>query len=176
MFPLSLISPSSSDSSHNIAATMMAGMRTVTTYAKTITSRPVLPNACRWLSTSWSPQHATTGRPLPWFVDPSEAAARQEQIKRQRIAPRFVTPLAPLPTSLPEDSPIAKLHAALATSPHLEPGALLVSEPIPTAVGPSLPLTASKGRRKRGRTYGGEGIPDPGAGIWSWIVVAQVRV
>ncbi|KZT67793.1 hypothetical protein DAEQUDRAFT_728791 [Daedalea quercina L-15889] len=52
---------------------------------------------------------------------------------------------------------------------------LRVREPIPTALGPPLPDSPPKGRRKRGRTYAGEGVYDRAGGIWSWIIVAQVK-
>jgi len=52
---------------------------------------------------------------------------------------------------------------------------LRVREPIPTALGPPLPDSPAKGRRKRGRTYAGEGVYDYTGGVWSWIVVAQVK-
>jgi hypothetical protein len=59
-------------------------------------------------------------------------------------------------------------------SPYLEPFQLLVREPIPQPPGPPLPISEPKGRRRRGRTYAGEGLLEPG-GIWDWIVLAQVQ-
>ncbi|KZT11615.1 uncharacterized protein LAESUDRAFT_747263 [Laetiporus sulphureus 93-53] len=119
-------------------------------------------------STSSSSSLPSPAQPLPWFVDPSELAPRPTP-KRPTI------PIAPLPVSIQRDSPIAALHAALSTSPHLEPGSLVVREPIPTADGPPLPDTPVKGRRKRGRTYAGEGVAEFNGGIWSWIIIAQVK-
>ncbi|PCH38445.1 hypothetical protein WOLCODRAFT_97142 [Wolfiporia cocos MD-104 SS10] len=110
---------------------------------------------------------------LPWFVDPSEAGPSRSTPPHLRPSP--TEPLPPLPAAIAPESPIAALHAALAASPHLEPGTLRVREPIPTAVGPPLPETEPKGRRKRGRTYSGEGVGDYTGGIWSWLVVAQVK-
>ncbi|KAI0668515.1 hypothetical protein C8Q78DRAFT_1081373 [Trametes maxima] len=121
-----------------------------------------------------SPTHAPS--PLPWFVDPSEEASTSSPYARRAAAPQAPTkPVAPLPASLPHDHPIVRLHSELKASPHLEPGTLLVCQPIPTAVGPPLPASMPKGRRRRGRTYVGEGVPQDTTGIWEWLVVAQVK-
>lgn len=50
-----------------------------------------------------------------------------------------------------------------------------MQEPIPTATGPPLPDSPPKGRRKRGRTYAGEGVYEYAGGIWNWIIIAQVK-
>ena len=116
----------------------------------------------RHLSTTTT---ATAGR-LPWFVDPAPFV-------RQK-APHLVQNG---PAPLPEDVPtvIKNLHASLKTSPHLDQSELLVCEPIPTPPGPPLPDALPKGRRKRGRTYAGEGVSTGMAGgLWNWIVLAQV--
>jgi len=121
--------------------------------------------AARRLSTTSSSQNTS---PAPWFVDPEP-----EPIYIMRQNP----PHLPVgPASLPADvtPEIRLLHAQLAQSPHLDPSALLVCAPIPTPPGPPLPEAMPKGRRKRGRTYVGEGVLEPG-GIWSWIVLAQVK-
>ena len=125
--------------------------------------------ASRCIATTTAVPQRTAGSPLPWFMDPADVAP-----KRPQRQPRHVLPLAPLPAAISPESAIGRLHATLSTSPHLEPGTLLVREPISTANGPPIPQAVPKGRRNRGRTYAGEGIPDPGAGIWNWIVVAQV--
>jgi len=78
----------------------------------------------------------------------------------------------PLPLGVPPA--LRHLHAKMAQSPYLEPSQLLVREPIPQPPGPPLPISEPKGRRKRGRTYAGEGLLEPG-GIWNWIVLAQVK-
>ncbi|KAI0261023.1 hypothetical protein BC834DRAFT_830769 [Gloeopeniophorella convolvens] len=102
---------------------------------------------------------------VPWFVDPAEASrAAQAQ------APKVV--VAPLPPNVP--MALQHLHAQLAQSPHLDPSELLVRDPIPQPPGPPLPVIQPKGRRKRGRTYSGEGFLEPG-GLWNWIVLAQVK-
>ncbi|KAI0956802.1 hypothetical protein AcW1_005395 [Taiwanofungus camphoratus] len=140
-----------------------------------------LDTAKRSLATASSSSSPVT--PLPWFVDPSESSSAPRQTPSTHLQrptpphlrPTASEPLPPLPASISIDSPIARLHAALSTSPHLEPGMLLVREPIPTSVGPPLPDAAPKGRRKRGRTNAGEGVFDTSGGIWSWIVVAQVK-
>ena len=68
-----------------------------------------------------------------------------------------------------------RLHAELKNSPHLEPGTLLVRSPIHTAVGPPILDSMPKGRRKRGRSYVGEGVAESMGGIWEWLVIAQVK-
>ncbi|OBZ75923.1 hypothetical protein A0H81_04751 [Grifola frondosa] len=134
----------------------------------------------RGLATASDTSATPTPAPsLPWFVDPSEVLPKSKTTPSS-LSPRVPPPhlqarLAPLPTSIPSDSPIARLHAALRPSPHLEPGELLVREPIYTAIGPPLPKALPKGKRKRGGTYAGEGIMENNGGIWNWIVVAQVK-
>ncbi|KAI0713438.1 hypothetical protein C8Q76DRAFT_619847 [Earliella scabrosa] len=115
--------------------------------------------------------------PLPWFIDPSEAesSTRSPYTTRVAIPQAPARPLPPLPAALPPDHPIARLHAELKSSPHLEPGTLLVREPVPTSVGPPLPDAMPKGRRRRGRTYAGEGVSEDIHGLWEWLVIAQVK-
>jgi len=117
----------------------------------------------RQLSTTTTP---ATGR-LPWFVDPTPFV-------RQK-APHLVQDgPAPLPEGVP--TVIKNLHATLKTSPHLDQPELLVCEPMPTLPGPPLADAMPKGRRKRGRTYVGEGVSaNMVGGLWNWIVLAQVK-
>ncbi|KAI0048533.1 hypothetical protein FA95DRAFT_1557890 [Auriscalpium vulgare] len=119
---------------------------------------------------SQHPRTLSTVSPTPWFVDPEEAA------RLQRHAPPHLPASAPTLPPLPAAAPpaIRALHAQLAQSPLLEPDALLVREPIPQPPGPPLPYAPPKGRRRRGGTYFGEGFLEPG-GIWSWVVLAQVK-
>ena len=118
----------------------------------------------RQLSTTTT---ATTGR-LPWFVDPTPFV-------RQKVPHLIQNGPTPLPEGVP--TVIRNLHTALKTSPHLDQSELLVCEPIPTPPGPPLPDAIPKGRRKRGRTYGGEGVATGMVGgLWNWIVLAQVRL
>lgn len=120
---------------------------------------------------------------VPWFLDPSEQSA-EETIRKPSQDPHASSSIArpshpPLPADLPTTSVLGQLYDLLKTSPHLEPGTLLVREPIPTADGPPLPAAAPKGRRQRGRTYFGEGVKLEGlesGGLWNWIMVAQVCV
>ncbi|KAM5542598.1 hypothetical protein V8D89_003559 [Ganoderma adspersum] len=113
---------------------------------------------------------------LPWFIDPSDVEPTPSPFSRRVGMPQAAArPLPPLPLDLPSNHPIARLHAELKASPHLEPGTLLVRSPIPTATGPPLPPSMPKGRRKRGRTYVGEGVLDNMGGIWEWVVIAQVK-
>lgn len=126
---------------------------------------------------SSSSSSSSRSTPIPWFIDPSDVHSPS----RPSLRPSTLhlkspsTALAPLPPSIPPTSIISRLHTALSASPHLEPGALLVREPIPTEIGPPLPDASPKGRRKRGRTYAGEGLQEGTSGIWSWIILAQVR-
>ena len=110
-------------------------------------------------------------------MDPSDVPAPPLQKARttQPEAPPALVQQPPLPVEIPSDSPIASLHAALSASPHLEPGMLKICRPIPSAMGPPLLDSPPKGRRKRGRTYAGEGVYDQVGDIWEWIVLAQVR-
>ncbi|EPT06218.1 hypothetical protein FOMPIDRAFT_1021226 [Fomitopsis schrenkii] len=115
--------------------------------------------------------------PIPWFMDPSDVPAplpQKAHTSKPQAPPPRVQQQA-LPAEIPPDSPIASLHAALSTSPHLEPGTLKVRRPISTALGPPLLDSPPKGRRKRGRTYAGEGVYDQVGDIWDWIVLAQVK-
>lgn len=134
-------------------------------------------------SLSSIPSSSQNPNPIPWFIDPAEApppkptqsSTQLPQTPSKPVA--HLIELAPLPSNIPPTSPLVLLHAQLKTSPHLEPGTLLIREPIPTAVGPPLPHAMPKGRRKRGRTYVGEGLSESlvgNSGIWSWIVLAQV--
>ncbi|KAH9923943.1 uncharacterized protein BXZ73DRAFT_91355 [Epithele typhae] len=112
---------------------------------------------------------------LPWFMDPAEDEAPIASPYMRRSALAQGPPHPPLPVDLPEGHPIARLHAALKVSPHLEPGTLLVRSPIPTAVGPPPTDALPRGRRKRGRTNLGEGVEVHLGGLWEWHVIAQVK-
>ncbi|KAH9001550.1 hypothetical protein EDB92DRAFT_2051115 [Lactarius akahatsu] len=106
-----------------------------------------------------------TSHRVPWFVDP------QETLHTQRAPPQTATSPAIPPGAPPA---LQNLYTQLRQSPYLEPSALLVRDPINRPPGPPLPVTIPKGRRKRGRTYAGEGFLEPG-GIWNWILLAQVK-
>lgn len=125
----------------------------------------------RGLSTASSSEQP---RPVPWFVDPSEL---QKAGPSHHPTPTVLTPanLRPLPSDLPSTHPIAHLHAQLLTSPHLEHEYTIVRDPVPTDIGPPLAEAAPRGKRKRGKTNGGEGFGDIGMSPWRWIVVAQVK-
>lgn len=105
---------------------------------------------------------------VPWFIDSSEASPTQ-----QTSSQKGTLLVPPLPPGIPVA--LQTLHAQLVQSPYLEPSKLLVRDPIPQPAGPPLPLSAPRGRRKRGGTYSGEGLLDPG-NLWNWIVLAQVRL
>jgi len=104
----------------------------------------------------------------PWFV---ETEGPTHSVNRH-------TPphLAPKPHELPENiSPgIKELFLQLSKSPVLEQSTLRVERPVAALPGPPLPRTIPKGRRKRGRTYSGEGLPEEPGGIWDWVITAQV--
>ena len=101
----------------------------------------------------------------PWFIDSSDALLTQQTSFQKETLP-------PLPPGIPVV--LRTLHAELVQSPYLEPSKLLVRDPIPQPTGPPLPLSTPRGRRKRGGTYAGEGLLEPG-NLWNWIVLAQVR-
>jgi hypothetical protein len=126
----------------------------------------------------------------PWFVDdPSHSRQPRPPHLQNVIDSPLSLPIPQLP-ELPQDSPIRPLHTVLSGSPLLEPGTLLVTKPIPTPSHP-LPLVPARGsKRRRGGTYGGEGIAVKkdsrsalesdgtlfdDAGIWNWLVLAQVK-
>jgi hypothetical protein len=105
---------------------------------------------------------------VPWFIDSSEASLAQQTSSQKGTLP-------PLPPGVPVA--LQTLHAQLAQSPYLEPSKLLVRDPIPQPAGPALPLSAPRGRRKRGGTFSGEGLLGLETGnLWNWIVLAQVRL
>ncbi|KAG8217908.1 hypothetical protein J3R82DRAFT_6074 [Butyriboletus roseoflavus] len=101
----------------------------------------------------------------PWFVDP-------ESVNTRQVPPHLLPKSHDLPANLPV--PVKVLFHTLSQSPFLEPLTLEVREPSPIPPGPPLPKTIPKGRRGRGRTYSGEGIADDQAGIWNWVMTAQV--
>jgi hypothetical protein len=115
----------------------------------------------RYLSSSSLPSR------VPWFIDSSEASPTQQTSSQKGTLP-------PLPPGIP--AVLQTLHAQLAQSPYLEPSKLLVRDPIPQPAGPPLPISAPRGRRKRGGTYSGDfTLLEPG-NLWNWIVLAQVRL
>lgn len=108
--------------------------------------------------------------PKPWFVDERPAT---------RVQPPHLASPESLTQELPPDVPehIVALHDVLRTSPHLELGGLQVRPPPSSLPGPPLVEAARpKGRRRRGGTDSGRGVPDASSGPWRWVVLAQVRV
>ena len=102
---------------------------------------------------------------VPWFIDSLEPSFTPKTFSPEQ-------PPLPLPLGVP--AVLHDLYAQLVQSPYLEPSKLLVRNPIPQPPGPPLPISTPRGRRKRGATYGGEGLLEPG-NLWNWIVLAQVR-
>ncbi|KAH8102931.1 hypothetical protein BXZ70DRAFT_759933 [Cristinia sonorae] len=135
------------------------------------------PSSSRALSSL--PPRSTDSQPFPWFMDPTDGSRPARATIERSLPPHLSheSTLPPLPADLPASSPLAHLHATLLTSPHLESGTLLVREPVKTDLGPALPLSLPKGRRKRGGTYFGEGLGEEleSGGIWEWIMIAQVK-
>lgn len=120
---------------------------------------------CAGPSTSWRRCNQTSS--LPWFVDKDYT----------RPPPPHISPRVPhQPKPLPPDAPehLANLHNVLCKSPLLEAGHVEVLPFQPHQPGPSLPNQFPKGRRRRGRTEFGVGIPDDSGGLWRWVVMAQV--
>lgn len=120
----------------------------------------------RTTATSTSARRAQST--LPWFVDPSD-----ELPQPGTSAQVDITQIHPVP----EDAPayLKELHATLYRSPHLEKSSVVVTRPSSLPTGPDLPLKAPQGRRRRGGVYDTEGVSDMTSGLWSWIVMAQVR-
>lgn len=122
---------------------------------------------------SVAPSTSQFSAPVPWFVDPEPVP---EAFSRRSDPPHLPSKHCATPPQLPSNVPnsLKELHAVMWQSPHLEPSTLVICEPKPKAPGPPLPHTLPKGRRKRGRSYAGEGVIEPLGGIWSWVVMAQV--
>ena len=110
---------------------------------------------CAGTSTYWRRCNHTTL--LPWFVDKEFTRHPPPHIS---ASPRVPHPPKPLPPDAPEH--LANLHNALCKSPLLESGGVDVLPFNPHQPGPSLPNQFPKGRRRRGRTEFGVGIPDDG--------------
>ncbi|KLO18833.1 hypothetical protein SCHPADRAFT_844446 [Schizopora paradoxa] len=105
---------------------------------------------------------------LPWFVDKDFSRPPPPH-----ILSRVPQQAKPLPPDAPEH--LANLHNVLCKSPLLDAGHVEVLPFQPHQPGPSLPNQIPKGRRRRGRTEFGLGIPDDSGGLWRWVVLAQVK-
>jgi hypothetical protein len=105
----------------------------------------------------------------PWFIDTEGPV--------QSITRHTPPHLAPKTHELPENLSVGirQLFLQLSKSPLLEPSTLSVERPVAALPGPPLPRTLPKGRRKRGRTYSGEGLVEEPGSIWEWVVTAQVK-
>ncbi|KAF8894514.1 hypothetical protein BD779DRAFT_1501556 [Infundibulicybe gibba] len=103
---------------------------------------------------------------LPWFVDTEPGNTLRQQ-------PPHLQRAEPLPDNVPQV--LKDLHGQLAQSPHLEPSSLTISQSMAPPPGPPLPHRPPQGRRRRGGTYAGDSMYDVPGGVWSWIVMAQVK-
>jgi hypothetical protein len=116
--------------------------------------------------------NTTPSEPIPWFMDPEEQEA--PPFARRPVPPHLPEMPYELPTDIPE--PIKVLYEKLSTSPFLELSTLVAQKPPQIPPGPPLPHRIPKGRRRiRGKTYAGKSLLDTSSGIWSWVVMAQVR-
>jgi hypothetical protein len=129
-----------------------------TTRCSTVSTRYLSCSSTQYPSSSLSSR-------VPWFIDSSEPSLPQPTTSHKGT-------LHPLPLGIPVA--LQALHAQLVQSPYLEPSKLLIRDPIPQPTGPPLPMSTPRGRRKRGGTYAGEGLLEPG-NLWNWIILAQVR-
>lgn len=94
---------------------------------------------------------------IPWFVE------------RPAVPQSFIQNSPPNP-SIPHHAPqiLKLLHSQLLQLPHLDKSTLSVGPAVPPPPGPLL-------SQDRGSTFSGESAYDmPYAGLWSWVVVAQV--
>ena len=108
---------------------------------------------------------ANSGR-TPWFLSSDEPCP---------VSVPPVQPTSPLPKDVP--SHLRKLYSELSMSPYLEASSLMVTRPTMPMPSSPLPFMRRKGsRRKRGGTDSGFGIDMPDNDLWSWFVLAQVRV
>ncbi|KAF8628470.1 hypothetical protein AX15_003982 [Amanita polypyramis BW_CC] len=100
---------------------------------------------------------------LPWFLGPRPSAPHVSR-----------SPPPPVPHDAP--SALVDLRADLLHLPHLDPMSVLVSRPVTPPSATPLPYRASQGRRRRGSTYAGESVyDDETSGLWSWVVLAQLK-
>ena len=121
---------------------------------------------------------STAGFPKPWFLD-AEPTSVTSSVTRPNVnghqvsaSQGVIIETAILPPDLPEH--LHELHAELVKLPLLEPGRLEIRPPLDTPPGPPLPFTLPRGRRRRGGTDAGVGVPVPESSLWKWIVLAQV--
>ncbi|KZV99105.1 hypothetical protein EXIGLDRAFT_606152 [Exidia glandulosa HHB12029] len=109
----------------------------------------------------------------PWFVldtpGPSRIRLEDEDDDAQPEAPA-------IDASIPASHPLRTLSEHLRGLPLLEARSIQIGRPLPIPAGPALPFSSPRGRRRRGSTYAGEGLPLPGSGdIWDWVVLATVK-
>ncbi|KAJ7582801.1 hypothetical protein C8J56DRAFT_231672 [Mycena floridula] len=104
---------------------------------------------------------------IPWFVDPPQPSTPTLVRHRLEVLP-------PLPEEAPRS--LKELHSELSKSPYLEPSTLLITRPITAASLPETRHRAPAGRRRvRGGAFPGDSAYDVPGGLWSWILLAQVK-
>ena len=112
----------------------------------------------------------TTLPARPWFILDTPAMPREPLPDSGRA------PLPPLDESIPDGHPLRTLQTHMRALPLLDASTVQIGRPLPLPQGPSLPQTIPRGRRRRGGTYAGEGLPLPGGGdMWDWVVLATVK-
>lgn len=119
---------------------------------------------------------ASGGSASPWFIEVEHFDLNPTPpIELPSLARRVIKRLEhpPLPAEVPDV--IARLHAELFNLPFIDSQGLEVIIPPQTPPGPPLPAALPKGRRRRGGTEAGKGLPEPPGGIWKWLVLVQVE-
>ncbi|KAF8654094.1 hypothetical protein AX16_003627 [Volvariella volvacea WC 439] len=118
---------------------------------------------------------ATRSSNKPWFMETETEVPKAFALRSNPPHLLQKTPVAlpPLPDEAPQ--PLKDLHAELKHSPLLEPATLIVTQPSAPPPGPPLPFKLPQGRRRRGGTYAGESAYDDIGGLWSWVLMAQVK-
>ena len=156
---------------------------TITLLATPRTAPPPFPLA-KFTTKPWFMEDAIDGLP-PASANRNVETQQQPHVsgtKLTRPTPSSGTPgirslsedvcRKPIPLGVP--GILRTLHKDLSVLPHLDQSVLEICKPIESSVGPPLPHALPQGRRRRGRTDYGMGVPETSGGLWKWIVLAQV--
>ena len=113
---------------------------------------------------------------VPWFVSPDDETDFPFDVPLNQHDPvESTSQLLPIPDGVPDH--LRTLHTQLCTSPYLDVPSVRIMRPTEPLPAPPLPFMRPRGsRRKRGGTDAGVGIDMSTHGIWSWFVLAQVRI